>query len=122
MADEASDRIGTDLLFENHRVRVWDMTLAPGESSELHKHSHDYLYVYVTDDNELRIEVPGGEPMLARAGAGSVSYWEVGPGTPPPHYTHRAINTGAKAHQQILVEFLGSSVGAAPSGPVSNGR
>lgn len=122
MAEEPTDRIGTDLLFENERVRVWDMTLAPGAASELHKHAHDYLYVYVTDNNELRIEVPGGDPMFARAGAGSVSYWEVGPGEPPPHYTHKAVNAGTQVHQQILVEFLGPSIGDAPSGPVSNGR
>jgi hypothetical protein len=30
---EPSDRIGTELLFENDRVRVWDMVLEPGEAS-----------------------------------------------------------------------------------------
>ena len=122
MAEQPSARIGTDLLFENDRLRVWDMTLAPGESSDLHRHDHDFLYVYVTDDNELAIEVPGEEPILSRAGDSHVSYWEVGPDNPPPTYTHRATNTASTPHRQILVEFLGPSAGDAPSGPHRNGR
>ena len=27
-------------LFENDRVKVWEMDLAPGESSDFHEHSH----------------------------------------------------------------------------------
>lgn len=40
-----SPAVGTQLLFENERVRVWDLRLAPGESTGLHRHEHDYLYI-----------------------------------------------------------------------------
>jgi hypothetical protein len=33
-----STKVGTKLLFENDRVRVWEMRLKPGESSERHTH------------------------------------------------------------------------------------
>ena len=46
---EISPEIGTRLLFENDRVRVWDLQLAPGQSTGLHRHEHDYLYVVIGD-------------------------------------------------------------------------
>ncbi len=42
-----SDEVGTRLLFENDRVRVWDLRLAPGERTGLHRHTEDYLYVVI---------------------------------------------------------------------------
>ena len=42
-----SEDIGTRLLFENDRVRVWDLALAPGESTGMHRHENDYLYVVI---------------------------------------------------------------------------
>jgi beta-alanine degradation protein BauB len=30
MATEAADQVGTRVMFENDRVRVWDLTLEPG--------------------------------------------------------------------------------------------
>ena len=38
-----SEDIGTKLLFENDRVRVWDLALAPGESTGMHRHENDYI-------------------------------------------------------------------------------
>ena len=34
--------VGTTLLFEDDRVRIWEMILEPGEASDLHHHEHDY--------------------------------------------------------------------------------
>ena len=48
-AKEISSEIGSRLLFENDRVRVWDLQLAPGQSTGLHRHEHDYLYVVIGD-------------------------------------------------------------------------
>lgn len=33
--------VGTKVLFENDNVRVWELDLAPGESSDIHQHDHD---------------------------------------------------------------------------------
>ena len=46
---EISEKVGSKLLFENDRVRVWDLTLAPGESTGKHRHTEDYLYVVIGD-------------------------------------------------------------------------
>lgn len=120
--EEPNDRIGTELLFENERLRVWDMTLEPGQATDLHRHDNDYLFVYVTDDNRLDIEMPSGDVIHAESPDGAVAYWEVGAADPPPHYTHRARNVGDRAHRQILVEFLGPSASEEPRGPITNDR
>jgi hypothetical protein len=41
--NESTECVGTRLLFENDRVRVWDLALAPGESLEKHVHRLDYV-------------------------------------------------------------------------------
>lgn len=45
MATEPTDRVGTQVMFENDRVRVWDLSLAPGESLEKHIHRTDYFFI-----------------------------------------------------------------------------
>ena len=50
MSEQAiSEKVGTRLLFENERVRVWDLQLAPGQSTGMHRHVNDYLYVVIGD-------------------------------------------------------------------------
>ena len=58
--------IGTRLLFENDRVRVWDLQLAPGESTGVHRHTNDYLYV-VIGDGMLQTVFADGRRNAARA-------------------------------------------------------
>ena len=38
MGERTLGDVGTAVLFENDRVRVWELTLAPGESSDTHEH------------------------------------------------------------------------------------
>jgi beta-alanine degradation protein BauB len=35
------------LIFENDRVRVWELVLGPGESCEWHRHEDDHLLIVV---------------------------------------------------------------------------
>jgi hypothetical protein len=103
---EVSTNIGTTLLFENDRVRVWEMALEPGEACELHTHVHDYLFVY-TGESELELMPEGVEPWRQRFPDGFVQYTDVGreKSFPP----HRVRNVDSVRHRQILVEFLGES-------------
>ena len=48
-----SDRrggVGTAVLLENDRVRVWELRLAPGQRTALHQHRLDYVIVPITED------------------------------------------------------------------------
>jgi hypothetical protein len=53
MTQEATEQVGTRLLFENERIRVWDLALAPGESLEKHIHRLDFCFI-VVQGGELR--------------------------------------------------------------------
>ena len=45
---ELNPRVGTRLLSENDRVRVWEIRLAPGERIGFHRHVLDYFWTAVT--------------------------------------------------------------------------
>jgi hypothetical protein len=105
---DASQAVGTKVLFENDFVRVWDFRLAPGEESSLHRHLYDYLIVYVTDDNELEVRVPDEAPNPVSAPDGYVAYIQVGSASDPA-LTHSLANVGDKPHRQIVVELFGAS-------------
>jgi beta-alanine degradation protein BauB len=106
--------IGTELLFENEVVRVWSMTLEPGQAFPYHEHRLDYLYVYVTPSRIAFMETPGRVTEVRDYADGYVSYVSVGEGI-----THQIRNDARIPHRQILVE-LKTIHGAAPSG--SNSR
>ncbi len=96
-----SDAVGTKLLFENDRVRVWDLQLAPGESTGLHRHRSDFLYV-VIGDGEFQTGFADGSRDPARKMAdGDVRFREVGTGI-----VHEGINIGASPWRNIVVELL----------------
>jgi hypothetical protein len=97
--------VGTSLLFESERVRVWELVLEPGESSGVHTHVHDYVFVYVTPDNRLEVRVPGEPPAPTVAGNGFVSHTRVGDGS-DRRLTHELVNVGETTHRQVLVELL----------------
>ena len=48
MTERVTGNVGTKVLFENERVRVWELRLAPGEHSEVHRHDLDHLLVMVS--------------------------------------------------------------------------
>ena len=41
--DRVLGDVGTRLVWENERVRIWEMVLEPGERSAVHEHTLDYL-------------------------------------------------------------------------------
>ncbi len=95
-----SSNVGTRLLFENDRVRVWDLRLEPGESTGLHEHSTDYFFV-VIGDGTLEREDPGGvrrPPKQMRDG--EVHFRPIG-----DHDIHAAVNVGQTTWRNIVVEL-----------------
>ncbi len=51
--------VATRVLLENDRVRVWELALAPGEATALHRHHLDYVQVEVAGDKLKGIIEPG---------------------------------------------------------------
>src|SRR6188768_2715899 len=50
----AANPIGTDLIYEDERIRVWRIELAPGEVAGFHTHELDYTTVVVDGDAVVR--------------------------------------------------------------------
>ena len=95
-----TDSVGTRLLFENERVRVWDLRLAPGEETPFHRHSTDFLYV-VIGDGELQTLFPGNTADPPRPMKdGDVRFREV-----PSESVHAAKNVGNTPWRNIVVEL-----------------
>jgi hypothetical protein len=61
MADRVLGDVGTRLLFENDRVRAWELRLAPGEESAVHRHELDHLLIQVSGDRVAVIPEPDSE-------------------------------------------------------------
>ena len=60
--DDPKGGVGSRILFEDDNVRIWDMTLQPGEASDLHTHEHDYYLIIQSGDLVAGI-TPIGFPM-----------------------------------------------------------
>jgi hypothetical protein len=115
---EDFDQVATSVLFENGRVRVWEMTLAPGQASDWHTHLHDYVFVNLTPA-KISLKVSDREPISRRLDDGFAQYVAVGP---DGEAQHQLINAGDTPLRQILIELLGPSEASESSEPENNGR
>jgi quercetin dioxygenase-like cupin family protein len=88
--------VGTKLIFENERVKVWEFTLEPGCSIGVHTHANDYLILPIeTSMVEVTRE---GRVEAAEYTAGTVIWRHKG-------QTHDAKNIGPARYHQLLVEL-----------------
>ena len=51
MSDRELGDVATRLLFENERVKVWEVDLAPGASSAPHRHELEYFFVVLEGES-----------------------------------------------------------------------
>jgi hypothetical protein len=57
-AERKLGEVATKLLFENERVRIWEMRLGPGESGDVHRHDLDYVLVQIEGDRMAVVPEP----------------------------------------------------------------
>ena len=95
-----SPEVGTRLLFENERVRVWDLQLAPGESTGVHRHERDYLYVVIGDGRLQAADADGERREASDMKDGEVRFNEV-----DGEAVHEAFNVGDGSWRDIIVEL-----------------
>ncbi|WP_211261155.1 hypothetical protein [Pseudonocardia acaciae] len=92
------DDVGQKIVFENDEVRVWEITLAPGEQQLWHRHHNPYLVIALEAADNRIDPLDGGEPRLVHESAGGVVYRE-------PGETHMLTNRGATHYRSRLVEL-----------------
>ncbi len=95
--------VATRLLFENDRVRIWQMKLAPGEESALHRHELDHVLIQIAGDRiavvpDERSQGPYQDYMEADVKPGQTVFV-------PRGGVETARNVGAETYREILVEL-----------------
>ncbi|MEM7059100.1 MAG: DUF1330 domain-containing protein [Pseudomonadota bacterium] len=70
-------QIGTDLMFENDSVRVWHMTLKPGEKMPVHRHVLTYFWTAITPGRFLQ-RTYDGTTYESDYDAGLTHFYDVG--------------------------------------------
>ena len=93
--------VGTAVLFENERIKVWEMDLQPGEESDLHRHDRDYILVIIEGDRIAGVPPEGVESkhyIEASVEPGKVYYQRSGG-------TETARNVGDQRYYEILIEL-----------------
>lgn len=100
---EPSSNVGTHLLFENDRVRVWDLALAPGEWLEKHIHRNDFLFVVINGgdlkhidpqhpENDRAVQYPDDLVVFHEAGEHGRVH-------------NRLVNVGEKPYRNLVIEL-----------------
>lgn len=103
MSERVLGDVGTRLLFENDRVKVWELRLAPGEESAIHRHGLDHLLIQLSGDRVAVIPeadtggpykdyleddvIPGMTVFVARGGV------------------ETARNVGNEPYREIIIEL-----------------
>lgn len=103
-ANDPIGGVGTEVLFEDDKVRIWQLTLEPGEASDLHHHEHDYYLCIFEGD--LVAGIPpkdsGIDPFVGKIPP-------QGNTVPVPKGgTEWALNVGKKPYREILIELKNS--------------
>jgi hypothetical protein len=95
--------VATKLLFENERVRVWELDLAAGERSAIHRHDLDYVLIQIEGDRIAAEPEPDSrgayrDYIEADVVPGRTRYIKAGG-------IETAVNVGQRRYREILVEI-----------------
>ena len=102
--------VGTRLISETDRVRVWDIRLKPGERIGFHRHRLDYFWTAVTAGRG-RSHIQDGSTVERTYFAGETQHETYGEGESK---IHDLENVGDTELVFITVEFLDSANPALP--------
>jgi beta-alanine degradation protein BauB len=104
-ANQFNGRVGTRLLSETDRVRVWEIRLAPRERIGFHRHVLDYFWTAVTP-GRAQSHVEDGSIVESVYSAGETRHFVYGKGE---YKVHDLKNVGDADLWFTTVEFLDSA-------------
>ena len=93
--------VGGQVLFEDERVRIWELVLEPGEASALHLHEHDYYLVIMQGDLVAGVvpEETGGESFVGRVPTNGNTV------AIPKGGLEWAYNVGQETYREVIIEL-----------------
>ena len=104
--------VGTNKVFENDKIILWEFFLEPGEETPCHTHDKSFIS-YVIDGSTIlvkdangsqvdQVDVPDGDVLEFQLADGELTV----PNTPiRVPATHSATNVGKTAYREMFVEF-----------------
>jgi predicted metal-dependent enzyme (double-stranded beta helix superfamily) len=104
VSEPALSPVGQKIMLENDKVRIWHISLAPGETQPLHHHGLAYVVVAVQGARNV-IHTAAGERIEVTEEAGGVVFRE-------PGQTHMLTNAGDTVYIGRIVEL---KAGIAPA-------
>ena len=94
--------VGTRLLFENGRVRVWTLEVAPGDSWGPHEHTTAYVTVVVAGSKIASVMDDGRVELVLDAEVDRVDWRD----RPAGRRVHTLENRGDRPFKNFIVELL----------------
>lgn len=95
--DRHLGEIATDVLFENERVKVWNLIVEPGQASDWHLHQRDYVTV-VVEGGGLTVEYDDGSQEDNPSEIGTWRFHG-------DHKVHRVVNNTDMRYKNVLIEL-----------------
>jgi hypothetical protein len=95
--------MGDRIVFENDRVRIWELNLPPGVDSNIHQHDLDYILVILGGDRVAAVQEPDTASSLppyfeADVVPGQAVFVERGG-------VETARNVGREPYSEIIIEL-----------------
>ena len=95
--------IANRVIFENERVRIWEMRMPAGEMGPPHRHALDHILVQVSGDRMAVVPEPDTagpyrEYLEAEVVPGQIFYVTRGG-------VERAKNVGEREYHEVLIEL-----------------
>lgn len=113
VANSHNGHVGTRLLSESRRARVWEIVLAPGERVSAHRHVLDYFWTAGSSGSSLQHTSDGTTRAVSYV-AGETRHFTFAAGE---FLLHDLVNIGDTVLEFITVEFLDSANGPLPLAP-----
>ena len=89
--------VGTEFKYEDEQVKVWDLVLQPGQSSDWHHHTNRYMFV-VTRAGTLQTEHADGSVTTSDLQLGQVVKGI-------KNAVHRVTNIGDALYSNAIIEM-----------------
>jgi mannose-6-phosphate isomerase-like protein (cupin superfamily) len=103
--NEFNGRVGSTLTLANDRVRIWDITLAPGQRVNAHRHVLDYFWIAV-ESGRSRQHTHDGTTREVHYEPGETRFYTFDKGE---FLLHDLENIGSTPLKFITVELMSSA-------------
>jgi len=98
--------VGTEVIYEDDRVRVWRLELAPGERSAVHRHDLDNILIQISGDRIAAIPEPDSQGEYRDFISADITPAMIVPVKKGGVET--AFNLGKEPYLEVIVELKGT--------------